>query len=437
MMPFYRALTYAGAAVAVPALFLRSLGGGLDPRLGQRLGRISLSESEGTPLWLQAVSVGEVRTAETLIGAVREARPDVAVFLSSTTSSGIERAEGVIARAHRGGGAFAFPLDIPPAIRRVLGTLRPAAYGSVETEIWPGLFNACGERGIPVFVANGSISPRSLGRYRLIAGAVRSGLRALRAACMQSDGDAERILALGAPGGSVIVTGNLKFDSALPDLSERAGRLRADLGLAEGGRVIIAGSTAPGEETIVVEAWKQASREFPGLALIVAPRHRERFDEVARAIEAQGAGVLRRSRVSSGARPAPADVRLLDTMGDLEAAYTLADVAFIGGSLVPRGGQNPIEAARVGVPVLFGPGMDNFREVASALVAAGGAFEVKDGAALAGEITHLLADAGARERAGNAGRGFVSAHAGATRRTMEALARRIPHVFESAARRPS
>jgi 3-deoxy-D-manno-octulosonic-acid transferase len=431
MISLYRLLTYAGSTLVVPALCLRAIGDVEGRvRLRERLGRISRRSGVGSCLWIQAVSVGEVRTAETLVAALRKSGLSAEVALSATTAAGLDRARALDSMAPE---VFTFPLDLPVAVRRTLDALRPSAFGSIETEIWPGLLAECGARGIPAFIANGSISERSARRYRLIGSAVREGLQAVRAACMQSEEDASRVVALGARSGSVVVSGNMKFDSAPHDLEERASRLSRDLALPPGRPVMIAGSTSPGEEPIVAEAWSRARAEIPGLILIVAPRHRDRFDAAASAMASNGAAPVRRSRCDGTPRDVPSDAILLDTIGELEAAYTLAKVAFVGGSLVPRGGQNPLEPARAGVPVLFGPGMPGFREVADRLLACGGAFEVTDAASLAARAIAILADPSLHERASRAAKEFVASHAGATEKTLLALSRLIPEVFAKGA----
>lgn len=439
-MALYRLLTFAASSLIVPALYARSLGNPpARERFRQRLGfvpdRVHFHGAEPAAtaprrasFWLHAVSVGEVRTAETFLRSLRASRGDLRVDLSSTTDAGLARASflispGFIARV------FAYPLDRPAPVKRALDAVRPAAYGTVETEIWPEMLSECGRRGIPGFIVNGSISDRSARRYRFLSGAMKPALAALRAACMQSEADAARILSLGASESAVRVCGNIKFDASPADLSQKVSDLRRILALPSGTPVLIAGSTAPGEEAIVVEAWRKAAQAIPGLVLIVAPRHRERFDEAASILSAGGASVVRRSQ-TMGANPRrPHEAILLDSIGELEAAYSLAQVAFVGGSLVPRGGQNPLEPARAGVPTLFGPGMDNFREIADALIARGGAFEVRDAESLVAAAIRLLGDKASHERASLAARRFVEEHSGATARTIDALAELIPDVF--------
>src|SRR5882724_4966962 len=211
MNTYYKALALGGAALVVPALWLRSLSRpGEGERLRERLGRLGGRARQPGCLWLQAVSVGEVRVAETLAGALLKSGFSSPLALSATTAAGLARAEA--SGPACGGEVFAFPLDLTPVVRRTLDALRPAAYGSIETEIWPGLLGECARRGVPAFIASGSISGRSARRYGLIGGAVAPALGSLRAACMQTDADAERLLSLGARAGAVVVTGDIKFD---------------------------------------------------------------------------------------------------------------------------------------------------------------------------------------------------------------------------------
>jgi 3-deoxy-D-manno-octulosonic-acid transferase len=442
MMPLYNFLTLAGSAVLVPALYVKST---RDPEarrgLRQRLGHLppwpgrEQAPSHRGGLWLQAVSVGEVRLAETFLRQIRADLPDLLLALSATTSTGLQRASALETGANGGprglvDAVFAFPLDIPWVVRRALTSLRPRAYGTIETEIWPGLLSACARQRISTFIVNGSLSERSARRWRWMAGAVREGLGALRAACMQSEEDAERLVRIGAPREVVEITGNMKFDSGASGSPEGSEPLRRLFPFLNERPVLIAGSTSPGEEEILLDAWRRASASVPGLALVIAPRHRERFGRVAGMLDESGERFLRRSALGDEPAPGSADVILLDSLGELEGAYCLAKVAFVGGSLVPRGGQNPLEPARQSVPVLFGPGMDTFREIAEGLVTAGGAFEVKDAVSLADRCIRLCRDDAAHARAASAARGFVQERAGATLRTIDALRRRIPEIFE-------
>jgi 3-deoxy-D-manno-octulosonic-acid transferase len=375
-----------------------------------------------------------VRLAERFLEALGRERPRLPVALSATTSAGLEVARGAVegppeATPRAAEMVFSFPLDVPWIMKRALDTLQPAAFGSVETEIWPGLLMECGRREIPAFIINGSISQESARRWSWMSRTVRQGLRCLRAACMQTAEDARRIIRMGAPEEAVVVTGNMKFEAGAADTAGVAARLRTLLSVPAGTPLFVAGSTSGGEEAIVVESWRRAREALPDLRLLIAPRHPERFDAAARAIQKAGAGVIHRSRAAGGPPPPADHVLLLDTLGELEAAYALARVAFVGGSLVPRGGQNPLEPARAGVPVLFGPGMESFREVADGLLSCGAATEIRGAVELGDAVIRLASGGSAGRSAGEAGRRFVAAHAGATGKTMQHLTRLIPGAF--------
>lgn len=374
------------------------------------------------PIWVQAASVGEVGVARTLIEGLEGEGDSLSrpVLLSSTTPAGRDAAAALRLASLRG--AIHFPLDWAPIVRRVLDAVRPRAFIAVETEIWPRLMASCGRRSIPLLLVNGRISERSFRRYRRARALLREPLAAVRAACMQTEQDAERARMLGVAADRVSVTGNMKFDAADPGTP--AGEVRSLLGLPGSGGppVLVAGSTSPGEETAVLDALELAGR--PDLLLVLAPRHRERFDEVAALLRARNVPFVRRSSLPAQPRGG-ARVVLLDTHGELAALYAAATVAFVGGSLVPRGGQNLIEPAARGVPVLFGPHVRHVAQVARLLSEAGAAFLVRDAAGLASRIGALLDDEAAREAAGSAGRAMIARHRGATARTLRLV---LPHL---------
>jgi len=365
------------------------------------------------PVWIQAVSVGEVMVARTLIEGLRRSEAASPPFLvSSTTPSG--RRMAVESLGGTAVGVFHFPLDWRPIVRRTLRAIGPAAFVSIETELWPGLLTECARASLPVVVANGRISVRSRERYARLGRVMQEPLQAIRLACMQTPDDAERLVSLGVPADRVVVTGNMKFDAVAGGSAQDAHDLFG-LSLDRRGPVLVAGSTSPGEEEQVLEAVRLAG--VPDLGLVIAPRHRERFEDVAALMTSRGLAFSRRSRPAPAG--APPKILLLDTLGELNAAYGLATVAFVGGSLVPRGGQNLIEPAARGVPVLFGPHTENFSAVARSLIDAGAGFRVQDAAGLAAALRALCADEGARRRAGAAGRALIEEHRGATDRTID------------------
>jgi 3-deoxy-D-manno-octulosonic-acid transferase len=438
----YDLLVPLGALVAAPAYLARSL---KHPEyrahIGERMGclpadlRSRLGTLEKRPVWLQAVSVGEVMLARALIEAIASAGCDAPMVISSTTPAGRDTA--VKGRSRSLVGVFHFPLDWSPFVRRALDVVRPSAFIAMETEIWPGLLTQCMRRRVPVLIANGRISPRSHARYLRLSRLLAGPLKAVRLACMQSADDAGRLVSIGVPEARVTVTGNMKFDAMpSPGADSHPGPMEDLRGLyglpsLDAARVLVAGSTSPGEEEMILDAIESADFRGrtgggghavhsgpPGFVMILAPRHRERFDEVAGILARRGVPFVRRTQLPSGK---PRRVVLLDTVGELARTYALATVAFVGGSLVPRGGQNLIEPAAHGVPVVFGPATENFASVAEALIDTGAGFRVADAADLAATLGRLLSDPGLCRRAGQAGRALVEANRGATERTVHQL----------------
>jgi 3-deoxy-D-manno-octulosonic-acid transferase len=303
-------------------------------------------------------------------------------------------------------------------VNRALDRIRPRAVLLTETELWPAFIRACTRRGIPVVAVNGRISPRSYPRYRRVRFWFGRVLREVRLFCMQSPEDAARIRDLGAPADRVHVVGNLKFDLAGDEDPGEGARVRGMLGLAPDRPVLVAGSTHKGEEPVVLEAFARARDAVPDLALVLAPRHPERLDEVA--------GLLREARLRWARRsqaPVPGETAaiLVDTMGELARLYAAGTVVYIGGSLVPVGGHNVLEPAAHGRPVLFGPHMGNFAEMARLFLEQGAGLQVQDAAGLAAGAVRLLADPAEAARMGSAGRRIVATHRGAAQRTLALL----------------
>ncbi len=383
----------------------------------ERLGKMPAWAHPAPPLWLHAVSVGEVMAATPLARELLARRPDLPLLVSTVTDTG----RAVAAQRLPAAKLVFFPLDFGWAVRSALARLAPRLVLLTETEIWPNFIRACGRRGVPVVLINGRISPRSFPRYRLVGRPFRRVLEGIRLFCMQTAQDAERILHLGAPADRVRVVGNLKYD--LPTLAtgpDVAG-VRAGLGLPPGRRLIAAGSTHRGEEELLLGALQELRRSRQDLCLLLAPRHPERLEEVERLLRRAGLSWVRRSQLP--ARPLEgAAVILLDTMGELARLYAAATVVFIGGSLIPHGGQNMLEPAAVGRPVLHGPHMGNFAEMRDLFREAGAAIQVQDGIGLARELAALLDDPARAEAMGKAGRQIVEAHRGATGRTADLVA---------------
>ncbi|WP_332671327.1 lipid IV(A) 3-deoxy-D-manno-octulosonic acid transferase [Aromatoleum sp.] len=363
----------------------------------------------GPAFWVHAVSVGETRAAEPLVRALLARWPERNVVLTHMTPTGRATSEALFSDEPRVQRVY-LPYDLGFLATRFLRHFRPAAGLILETELWPNLLAACRRRDVPVLLANARLSQRSAARYARWPTLTRLTLGALSAVGAQTDADAGRLAQLG--GRRVVVTGNIKFDIAPPDRQLRLGeRFRARFG---GRPVMLAASTREGEEAVILDAFGAAAPTDALLALV--PRHPQRFDEVAGLIEARGLKCQRRS--DDRAVEPDTCVWLGDSMGEMFAYYAAADVALIGGSWLPFGGQNLIEACAVGTPVVLGPHTFNFTLVAEQAIAAGAALRAGDIAAGMSAATALLTDAGRRKDMGDAGRRFAGAHRGATERTM-------------------
>lgn len=315
-------------------------------------------------LWLHAVSVGEVLAAETLIHAWTAAMPDWKIVISTTTSTGQQ-----IARERLRLPTFYFPLDLAFAIRPYLRALRPTLFVTLESELWPRMLVECERAGIAVAVVNARISDRSLPRYQRLRALWRPLLNKVAVFCAQSQQSADRLIAIGVDAARVRVTGNLKYDTPLPQSNRMVERIRAMLNTAP---LLVAGSTLEGEEVILLERWPELLRRVPNAILLIAPRHPQRFDQVFALIHASGMPCVRLSRLPASSQSLPpGTILLLDTLGDLAAMYKLASVALIGGSFVNKGGHNPLEATRFHIPVLMGSSYENFSEMVEPMLAQG------------------------------------------------------------------
>jgi 3-deoxy-D-manno-octulosonic-acid transferase len=412
----YRALAALALTAYAPVAFLRSLLG--RRRLGDVRGRLGLSAWPDLAggVWIHAVSVGEIGVARNLLAELRKRLPNARFGVSVSTAAGRELAERTLSSQ---AAVYAFPFDLAGPVEKALGATRAGLVVLTETELGPLFIDRAARRGVPVALVNGRISERSFGRYRRLGRFFAKTLARLSIAAMQSKEDARRIEKLGAPAERVKVLGNLKYDLPAPSPFGDAERLSA----AAGGRLVfVAGSTGVDEEKLVLDAWQDLS---PRPLLVLAPRRPERFDEVARLVESRGLRLLRRSSPPSGA-PSQPDVYLLDSIGELASVYGGAALAFAGGSLVPSGGQSPIEAWAAGVPVVAGPHMENFREAARQGEALGILRRAEDSGALArlfeDAVTHPDATAG---RGAEASR-FVAGSRGAAAATAEALAALAP-----------
>jgi 3-deoxy-D-manno-octulosonic-acid transferase len=365
----------------------------------------------GESLWVHAVSVGEVQAAAALVGALRERHPELPIVLTTVTPTGAERAR---ARFRDGVHVRYVPYDLPGSVRRFFDRIRPRAAIILETELWPNLYHECGRRGVPLVLASARISPRSVSRYRRLAGLFRETLSHGIVIAAQSEGDAERFRSIGANPQRTHVTGNIKFDFPLPaDLPDKGAALRARH--AAGRPTWVAGSTHAGEEETVI-AVQAALSGSPRPLLVLVPRHPGRFDEVAALLERRGLCYVRHS--SGAACTAQTEVLLVDTLGELMQFYASADLAFVGGSLVPVGGHNLLEPAALGLATLTGPHNFNAQEIADMLIEAGAVQVVSDETALREGVEALLRDPTERARRGQIGREAVERNRGALARLL-------------------
>jgi len=404
-----------GAPLWIPwVLSARKRRKNFPERLGLR-GLPSLPSAGDRPrVWVHAVSVGETLAAAPLLRKLRERAPDALLLLSNVTLTGREiggKALGDIVDA-----GFYFPFDIPSLCGRFLERLRPDVVVIVETEIWPNFLAECASRGIPAVIVNGRLSERSFRGYLRLRWFFAPVLRTFRAISAQSREDAERFVELGAPGGIVSVGGNLKYDLFPPE--PKAGGLSTLLAgeKAAGALWVIAGSTHEGEEEAVLRAFLAARRINPALKLLLAPRHPERFGVVEALLAREGIESTRRTVLPADARATGAPVVLLDSVGELAGAYAAADLAFVGGSLVPKGGHNVLEPAGHGVPTLVGPHMENFREIAATFLSAGALFQVTGESELAERFARFAADPGVFVETGRRARELFESFHGASDR---------------------
>jgi 3-deoxy-D-manno-octulosonic-acid transferase len=410
MRIFYICLLY----LLGPALWLGLwLKGRRDPayrrRAPERFGHVPAVPG-GVAVWVHAVSVGETLAALPLIRALVERHGPGQVYVSSGTPTGSERVRAALGEAVRHSYA---PYDLPHVVHRFLSRVQPRQVLVMETELWPSLFRQLARRGIPLVIGNARLSERSLRGYGRVRGFAASVLADVTLVAAQSEVDAQRFRQLGAP--RVEVLGNLKFDIT-PDADQVAeGRAaRATWGPRP---VWIAASTHDGEERAALEAHRQLRSRWPQAVLILVPRHPPRFEAVAREIIAGGLSGIRRSE---GRGEVP-EVLLGDSMGEMWRYLAMADVAFVGGSLVPVGGHNVLEPAALGLPVLFGPHMQNFLPARDRLITAGGAEEVRDVHALAAAVARLIADPERRRAMGAAAAAALDGSRGALAAHLEAL----------------
>ena len=405
--------------------------------LGQRLGYlpVSFNVDGEESIWIHAVSVGEALTARALVEDLRTRYPRLRLFVSTTTMAGQQVARSL----QHVDAVFYFPFDWAFIVRRTLGLVKPRLFVMMETEIWPNLLHACRKRGVKTVVINGRISSRSYPRYRLIRPFLRRVLADVDRFCMQSEESARRLRDLGADPVRITMTGSLKFDSLENRSAIVHGKPRERVlrffRVPSSRTVIVAGSTSRGEEAAVLNAYGRIKNTMPTALLVVAPRQPERFGEVERMAREAGHVTVRRSELAIDAEP-HADVVVLDSIGELAQLYQIATAVFVGGSLVDHGGHNILEPAMFGKPIVFGPHMGNFKEIADGFVASGAAVQVGSGRELEEVLLTLVTDPVCRARLGAAARALVEANRGAKDKTLDTIAELLPPMRTGAVVRP-
>lgn len=414
-----------------PRQILRDRFGILSPGIVARAAAVSASDR---PIWIHAVSVGEVLAAQPLVEGLAARFPARPVFISTTTETGQRLARE---RLRKAAGIFYFPLDWTGSVRRALGSLRPGLIIIMETEIWPNFLRVAHEAGVPVIFANARISEKSLARYerwkRFTEPLFHSILRWPALFLAQSEEDAARLASIGAPKERVEVTGNLKYDSEPPPPSPILAWLTTQIQTQERWPVMVAGSVVAEEESHVLAAWDVVQRQWRRSLLILAPRKPDRFDAATAICEEGGWTVVRRSRIDfSSALPDDADILLLDSIGELAGLYSLGDAVFVGGSLVPSGGHNILEPAWFGKPPVFGMSMENFVDMAGRFLKAHAGIQVNSGPVLGRVWIQLIEDTKLRERMGETARTLWEQNRGAAARTLERIVALLSTRKESA-----
>ena len=418
----YNLLFPVAFACLLPHFLLRMLRrGGYGRHFSQRFGWYGPEEkarlaAPGRPIWIQAVSVGELAVAFSFMAELRRRDPAARFVLTTNTSTGHALA---LKKIQAPDATLYFPMDVPWVIPRALRRIRPAAVVLVENEMWPNLIRYARRQGIPTVMVNGRISEHSFRGYRKIRFITRRLLPQIHWFCVQSAEDRDRLRALGAPADRMEIVGSAKYDvdSTAPTAEARARALLAKLGHRPGQPVLVGGSTWAGEEAALLDFYRAAKKIHPSLWLVLVPRHAERRAEVLEDVRARGLSVVQRTQFPDGA-PAPAerpDVLLVDTTGELRGFYAAADVVFVGKSLTQTGGQNPIEPAKDGKPVVVGPHMENFPAIAQDFREARAWAQARDADELKALILRLLGDPAERARLGRAAADLVARKAGATR----------------------
>ena len=427
---FYNILLAIAAVFLVPFYGFKILSTGKYKKsIGAKLGfvnREELKNLSGSPrVWIHAVSVGEVTAAAPIISELNKLWVHPCIIVSTSTETGQEMARKIIPEASAW---IYFPLDIPGVVNKMLDLLRPDLFVAVETEIWPNFIRSCKNKGIKVLILNGRISPRSFKRYFKTNFFWKNVLENIDAAGVISDTDAQRIKAIGMDSHKVWVIGNSKYDSLASRASDETLRdqIAKKLGIQPGSKVLVAGSTHFNEESIILDVYSKLLKKYPDILLILVPRHIERAREVMSLIEQAGfRDIIAASEINSGRKRAAERIILIDVIGELFKTYSLATIVYCGGSLVPRGGQNILEAAAWGKVVLYGPHMEDFQDEKLLLENSGAGIMIKSGDELLSKIHELLDNAALLGRKEACGKQMVVSNRGASKKYADMILRAL------------
>lgn len=399
---------------------------GFGQRFGAYDARLKQAITNRQVLWLHAVSVGEVNICTNLIRSLEPRLPNVKIVVSTTTTTGMEELQKKLP-THIS--KIYYPIDRKPYVTRALATIRPKAIVLVEAEIWPNFLWRARDLGIPLFLINARLSERSFRGYRRWSFIFRKLFASFAGVGTQSEADAGRLRELGFRPEAIHVVGSLKYDAAKLDekrVLDVPAMLR-QIGVPENPQLLVCGSTHPGEEALLAEQFLELRKQFPNLFLVLVPRHFERGKEVGRELKERGVKFIFRSEITGNTQLAPGEIEclLVNTTGELKYFYEHATVIFVGKSLRGQGGQNPIEPGALGKPMVFGPNMQNFQDVAKSFVAQNGAIQVKDDAELEKAFGQLLADEWRREELGRNARKVVRENLGAIDRTVDMIVQNL------------
>jgi len=392
---------------------------GMKDRLGILPEKIKAICSKNKIIWVHAVSVGEAKTAGILAPLLRKAYPRHSILFSTVTHTGNKVAQTIAAGNE---GVFYLPFDLSFIVDRVVKLIKPEIFISLETELWPNLIHSVYKSGARLILANGRISNRSYPRYKKSKCFISGLLKKFSLMLMQSGLDAQRIIALGAPEEKVFVTGNLKFDIPLVDSGAKSTELRKKMNISENEVFVVAGSTHRGEEEILIECFSNLKKDYPRLRLLIAPRHIERVQEIEKFLNKSEFETMKVSLL--GLQPAASNLQpvfILDTMGELKSMYAAADIVFVGKSLVKKGGQNPIEPASLGKPIIFGRYMFNFQDASKILLECKAALEAESREGLYSAIKFLLNNPEERKKLGVNAREAIGKNSGSAQKTINLI----------------